>query len=702
MKKFIIAFWTLISLQSFAQQQITTTTKIFTFDLSNNSNYVKDLNNKLAQAISQTILYSVNGVEHIVTMPSDTLQNAPLHFINKNGAWTFESFYPEVKMDGARNYSFVDSLGTFAYSNTGTEAKNPWPFGELVVVRTQGDKLKWTKAGDKKSFYHSVGTGDLNGDGLFDLVGIHMGTYSNWSDDPHIYTQNQDSTFTESPNFLNTSSYKGGSNGLGSTFVGKLFGNVRPEIILGEYGMNSSFGSINTRRGFGIFSFDNQTGQYKYAGSPANLGVFSNSNQGATSIQAADFNNDGKTDLAIATEGQLPSGKGGGYIQIWLNNGLNSFEPGQSIQMNADDSLSFREFQVADIDNDGWNDILLHANGSIAFRGYLSNNKGYYFKLNNLIWKNNHGTFNFLKDSLNISYPKNESLIGSSNFLKGFKVNGKLKFIGFGTTCTNFAGNTCFFNASLGDKTFNLYEITVNFCNNLIKPTFNTPKFSFCSGDSLKLSITNVNKGDSLKWYYGTKSDLNNVSNKTFTDSTKLFVTRTDSLGCVISSDTVNLVKYPIPSAPTLSRDTANNLVASINGITWYKDGTAISDTIQKFKPTTGGSYTAKTTQNGCTSVLSAAYYYLVTDIINLSKDEYIKLAPNPFINQLNFDFVVKGYQRLNIEVYDIATGTKVASQPNLTAGSRITLAQLSGGTYIIRVTSNDQKIVQQFKVVKM
>ena len=248
----------------------------------------------------------------------------------------------------------------------------------------------------------------------------------------------------------------------------------------------------------------------------------------------------------------------------------------------------------------------------------------------------------------------------------------------------------------------NYMYYSINCKDIVVKPIFNTSKFQICAGDSLKLSITNVNKGDTLKWFYGTKSDLTNVSNKTFTDSTKLFVTRTDSLGCVISSDTVNLVKYPIPSAPTLSRDTANNLVASINGITWYKDGTAISDTIQKFKPTTGGSYTAKTTQNGCTSVLSAAYYYFVTDIINLSKDEYIKLAPNPFINQLNFDFVVKGYQRLNIEVYDIATGTKVASQPNLIAGSRITLGQLSGGTYIIRVTSNDQKIVQQFKVVKM
>ena len=238
-------------------------------------------------------------------------------------------------------------------------------------------------------------------------------------------------------------------------------------------------------------------------------------------------------------------------------------------------------------------------------------------------------------------------------------------------------------------------------CENT-KPAFNTSKFSFCSGDTLKLSIININKGDSLKWYYGTKSDLTNVSNKTFTDSTKLFVTRTDSLGCVISSDTVQIKKYSIPSAPTLSRDTANFLLSGAAATTWYKDGSAITDTAQKYKPTAAGSYTAKTTTNGCTSVMSAAYYYLVTDIINLSKDEFIKLAPNPFINQLNFDFIVKGYQRLNIEVFDVATGTKVASQPNLIAGSRIALGQLSEGTYLIRVTSNDSKIYQQFKVVKM
>ena len=235
-----------------------------------------------------------------------------------------------------------------------------------------------------------------------------------------------------------------------------------------------------------------------------------------------------------------------------------------------------------------------------------------------------------------------------------------------------------------------------------IKPIFNTTKLSFCSGDSLKLTVTNINKGDSLKWYYGSKSDLTNVSNKTFTDSTKLFVTRTDSLRCVISSDTIQIKKYGIPSAPTLSRDTANFLLSNAPGTTWYKDGTALTDTTQKYKPATPGSYTAKTTTNGCTSVMSAAYYYLVTDIINLSKDEFIKLAPNPFVNQLNFDFVVKGYQKLNLEVFDIASGTKVASQSNLTAGTKITLGQLTAGTYVIRVTSIDNKISYQFKMLKL
>ena len=63
---------------------------------------------------------------------------------------------------------------------------------------------------------------------------------------------------------------------------------------------------------------------------------------------------------------------------------------------------------------------------------------------------------------------------------------------------------------------------------------------------------------------------------------------------------------------------------------------------------------------------------------------------------------MVKGYQRLNLEIFDMATGTKVVSKQNLTPGLPIYLSQLSAGTYVIKVTSNDLKISYQYKIVKL
>ncbi|MFN5987076.1 MAG: T9SS type A sorting domain-containing protein, partial [Chitinophagaceae bacterium] len=241
-------------------------------------------------------------------------------------------------------------------------------------------------------------------------------------------------------------------------------------------------------------------------------------------------------------------------------------------------------------------------------------------------------------------------------------------------------------------------------CKDLIsKPVFNTSNFSICGNDSLKLTISNVNKGDTLKWFYGTKSDITNVTSKTFNDVTSLFVTRTDSIGCVSSSDTVQIKKFNLPAAPTISRDTANNLVSSVAfNNTWYKDAKAITDTTQKIKPSGAGSYTVTTTENGCASKISNAYYYLVTDIIKLSTEEFIKLAPNPFQGQLNFDFNVKAYQKLNVEVFELTTGTRRTSQQNVLPGSILSFGYLAPGTYIIKVSSNDQKLSHQFKMIKL
>ena len=152
-------------------------------------------------------------------------------------------------------------------------------------------------------------------------------------------------------------------------------------------------------------------------------------------------------------------------------------------------------------------------------------------------------------------------------------------------------------------------------------------------------------------------------------------------------------------------RDTAGNLVPSVTtGIKWYLGGSIIPDsTSVKLKPLSAGSYTLKVTNatTGCASI-SAPYYFLVTDIIRLSWDEFIKLTPNPFINNMNIDFVVKGHQKMNIEVFSAATGSKMATRMGVLAGSRLSFSELNPGVYFVRVSSPDFKVSHQFKMVKL
>ena len=252
-------------------------------------------------------------------------------------------------------------------------------------------------------------------------------------------------------------------------------------------------------------------------------------------------------------------------------------------------------------------------------------------------------------------------------------------------------------------RTSIIYQVS---CADAPKPIFDKTQYSICGSDSTTVKLTNYSKSDSTIWYVNNKVKATNTDQLVFKTNDTFYVTRIDTNGCTKTTEAIKLLKFSTPSTPTISRDTSNNLVSSASiGNIWYKDGAATKDTTQKIKlidPSKVGSYTVKTTQNGCVSAVSSPYYFLVTDVINLSANEFIKLAPNPFINQLNFDFVVKGYQRLNIEVYDLATGMKVAIKQNLTAGMPITLGQLSAGTYIVKVSSNDNKIVQQFKMVKL
>ena len=228
-----------------------------------------------------------------------------------------------------------------------------------------------------------------------------------------------------------------------------------------------------------------------------------------------------------------------------------------------------------------------------------------------------------------------------------------------------------------------------------------TNKNSLCIGDSINIILKGGNK---YQWF----KDGNNIS---VTNDTLLTIKESGVYRCLITSPTnfidttsfINIYFNKIPSTPIILRDSISYLKSNNSfGNLWYKDGILITDTSYRIKPTIQGSFTVKTSQYGCTSALSTPYYFLVTDVINLSSNEFIKLAPNPVQNQLNFDFVIKGYQRLNIDFYELSTGLLRYSNKGLFAGSQLYLGQLLPGTYVVSVRSEDGKVSHKLKVIKL
>jgi hypothetical protein len=236
-----------------------------------------------------------------------------------------------------------------------------------------------------------------------------------------------------------------------------------------------------------------------------------------------------------------------------------------------------------------------------------------------------------------------------------------------------------------------------------------TLNLSSCQGLTAVALTANALNAHTLVWYNSQASGTASlttapVPSTSTRGSNDFFVSQIKtSTGCESAKSKLTFTVNAVPSTPSLSRDTANFLVSSSqNGNIWYKDGAVLIDTSARFKPTTSGSYSIKITQNGCASAMSTPYYFIVTNVINLSSSEFIKLAPNPVKNQLNIDFFVKGYQRLNVDFYELSTGLLKYSNKGVFAGSQLFIGQLSPGTYVVSVRSEDGKIAHKLKVVKL
>jgi hypothetical protein len=225
---------------------------------------------------------------------------------------------------------------------------------------------------------------------------------------------------------------------------------------------------------------------------------------------------------------------------------------------------------------------------------------------------------------------------------------------------------------------------------------------SICEGSKV-LILGQVLSGVTYQWFKD-GAQVNGATEANYAASTAgvYHLQVTNQNKCSAKSESVTMKVAPKPAKPTITRDQADLVSSSASGYQWYNSlGDAIvGATEQKYRPSLNGTFTVRITLNGCESLMSEAYYYLATSLVNLGNDQYIRVFPNPVVSGLRLEYRINGLAQVNVKIFDV-TGKLLLDKPGLRTGSELQLGGLSKGTYLIKVTQKDGKEIMNEKFIK-
>ena len=273
-----------------------------------------------------------------------------------------------------------------------------WPYGNLWFSHVDDiGGLSLTPLLDVKSQFVDVGVGDINLDGLDDIVAVHLGSYDGDWRSLRLYTQNDDGSFskdTEFFKFLDASAGVVDNHWMDhSVTVADLNGDGFLEIIEGTYNSMVEDGQplfqIHSTDGDGVYHLE--VAQPR-EGSHATLGL--------VDAQAADLDGDGDLDLVFKTEGSGTNAFGNGFI-LYRNDGDFLFTDvtdewsGHSLYNGPDFGIT--KLHLVDLDGDGTLDIFTEHFGEVPNSDWSSKNLGALIHLNDgtghLEWQGDNPDF---------------------------------------------------------------------------------------------------------------------------------------------------------------------------------------------------------------------------------------------------------------------------------------------------------------------
>lgn len=222
----------------------------------------------------------------------------------------------------------------------------------------------------------------------------------------------------------------------------------------------------------------------------------------------------------------------------------------------------------------------------------------------------------------------------------------------------------------------------------------------FCAGNNVTL---NASTAANYQWYKD-GIVINNATAATYqaTQSGTYTVTTSVSNVASIPSNGIAVTVKPAPVKPVVTQNGTTLSSSAAAGNQWYKEGVLLTgETNKTYNPAASGDYSVIVTVNGCTSAASDAYHYVLTGIINIGNDQYVRLDPNPVTSQAILTFNITGTPALNVQVIDMS-GVVYRTFNGLASGARLPLGQLARGIYMAKIFDPNKRKQYVFKFMKL
>jgi hypothetical protein len=201
---------------------------------------------------------------------------------------------------------------------------------------------------------------------------------------------------------------------------------------------------------------------------------------------------------------------------------------------------------------------------------------------------------------------------------------------------------------------------------------------SFCQGGQVTLTAKG---GKTYAWSTGEKTPAITVK-----ESGEYYVVVKGDGDCTDESEKIDVVVYPAPLKPAITKLGDSIYSSSSYGNEWFLAGGSMIDTTQSIKPTKSGKYYVRVTDsNGCKS--QSEFFDVVVEQNGVKETRALMfdVMPNPTNGIITVS--LSSDEPSVIQLVDIL-GAVVQQQTVRTARTELDLSSLASGTYYLRVST--------------